>query len=513
MSNLTCQLCGYQHPTMISPSHLKKHGITAAEYKAKFPGAVLRVQTPEAKLKMATSKKGREPWNKGIKTGQNNKIAEAKKGKPNIKLRGRSLTEETKERISASVKQALRDGLSAETKTKIREAIKARVTSPGFVASMKGKSHSAESKAKIAAASKTRSAEKRELLFQDLAAKALRNQISIESISDAYWLNMRCLKCDSTFTFTRQVFLPSTRDGKDLCPTCHPREIVRSQLEINFYQEVLKIAPDAIPNDRKTLGGKEIDVLIPSKAIGFEITGLYWHAEKQNPEKKHLLWKKQHAANKGITLITIYEDELINKTDLVMSRVKAILGALTTKIHARKCEIREVSTSEKNNFLEHNHLQGRDTSSISLGLCSGNTLVSLATFKKTNMVKGGKGKEWELSRLCSLANVSVVGGASRLIQHFMTQYNTERLPLISYADSRWSSGDLYRSIGFAFGGSTPPSYWYLIKYQKRVHRSSFMKHKLVKTEADKQLTEWQLAQREGLDRIWDCGTTKWVLNP
>lgn len=43
----------------------------------------------------------------------------------------------------------------------------------------------------------------------------------------------------------------------------------------------------------------------------------------------------------------------------------------------------------------------------------------------------------------------------------MKEHNSERLPLISYADLRWSNGDLYKSIGFDFVGRTPPSFWFL----------------------------------------------------
>ena len=137
----------------------------------------------------------------------------------------------------------------------------------------------------------------------------------------------------------------------------------------------------------------------------------------------------------------------------------------------------------------------------------------LTTFKKTNMVKGGNGSNWELSRLCSKLGTRVRGGASKLIKWFQLKHNTEKLDLISYADSRWSTGDLYSAVGFEYAGKSQPSYWYMTDYKSRIHRSSLMKHKLVKREEDKQLTEWQLAQQIGYDRIWDCGTTKWILRP
>lgn len=40
----------------------------------------------------------------------------------------------------------------------------------------------------------------------------------------------------------------------------------------------------------------------------------------------------------------------------------------------------------------------------------------------------------------------------------------------------------------------------------------FQKHKLVKLGCDSLLTEWEIMQNLGYDRIWDCGQTTWVWN-
>ena len=181
------------------------------------------------------------------------------------------------------------------------------------------------------------------------------------------------------------------------------------------------------------------------------------------------------------------------------------------RIYARKCNIKNVAPKIKNEFLELNHIQGKDTSTISIGLYNNEELVAIACFKKTNIVKGGDGKMWELSRFCSKLNTRVIGAAGKLINEFNNSVNQNKLPLISYADKRWSTGALYETLGFKFIGSTPANYWYMSDYKVRKHRSSLMKHRLVECEEDKQLTEWQLAQKKGYDRIWDCGNTKWIL--
>lgn len=155
----------------------------------------------------------------------------------------------------------------------------------------------------------------------------------------------------------------------------------------------------------------------------------------------------------------------------------------------------ELTSKQRNDFLNLNHLQGADTSSFGLGLFFKAELVALASFKKT-------GTDWELSRFCAQQNLHVQGGAGKLISAFMKHHNPKNLNLISYVDARWSQGDLYRSLGFEFKGRSNPSYWYMHNYEKRIQ----------KTKQDKLLTELKLAMPIGLDRIWDCGTTKWVLS-
>lgn len=511
---LVCKICGYEHPMMISSSHLKNHNISGPEYKEKFPGSVLRIQSAESKAKIIASKIGKSAWNKGIKTGPNEKLSLALKGKPKLKLRGLKRTAEQRNRISVATKEAMKTAMTDEVRQKLRDSIARRKENGTFIASMLGKKVSESSKEKISASLKNTFLLKSTEIIDVFIQKAKQENLTVLKVENNYWFDFHCHECESKFTFSRQVFRPSTRNGISICPTCYPRNSGISEIEREFCDSIKSFFPDIISNDRILLGGKEIDVYIPSLKIGFEFTGLYWHSEKTSGQPSHLLWKQQYAFNKGITLYTIFEDEWNKSKELVLSRIKAILGMKMATIFARKCKIKIVESKIKKQFLLDNHLQGNDSSSISLGLYYSDELVSLATFKKSNMIKGGRGNEWELSRFCSKMNTRVIGAASKLISEFMQNHNTENLLLISYADRRWSSGKLYETIGFEFAGTSKPSYWYLTDgYSNRVHRSRYMKHRLVKSEEDKMLTEWELAQREGLDRIWDCGTTKWIMKP
>lgn len=461
---------------MIHFKHIRNHGLTTTEYKEKFPGHALRVQTEESKKKLSSSKRG----------------------KPSA-LKGRSQTPEHRLKTSQSIKLAFATGKIVHWNS--------------------GKTTPENVRAKIAETNRTsqnRGNAKQRLDKHDrmkLAANNFNCEI-IEINDETSRATAKCLKCSHVFSFTNQVFYPARLSKiNKLCPVCQPRITYSSKNEkevLDFIRSVY--SGSVVPNDRSVLGGREIDIYCPDLKIGFEFTGLYWHAEKQNPENKHLIWKMQFAAKEGVTLITIFEDEWASKPNIVKSRIAGLLGLHTEKIHARTCIIKHVDAKMKNAFLTANHIQGKDTASVAIGLYKDDSLVSIATFKKSNFVKGGDGSQWELSRFCSLNNTRVVGAAGKLIHYFMNTLNTEKLPLISYADRRWSTGQLYKSLGFTFSGISSPSFWYTNDYKLRVHRSALMKHRLIETEEDKLLTGWELAQRRGYDRIWDCGTTKWVLD-
>ena len=107
-------------------------------------------------------------------------------------------------------------------------------------------------------------------------------------------------------------------------------------------------------------------------------------------------------------------------------------------------------------------------------------------------------------------DINVVGIAGKLLSYFINKYIPTKI--ISYADKRWSRGDLYEKIGFKKVSDGSPNYWYIDKkYLHRIHRFNFRKSELhgkVKT-FDPMLSEWGNMQNNGYDRIWDCGNLKY----
>jgi hypothetical protein len=184
------------------------------------------------------------------------------------------------------------------------------------------------------------------------------------------------------------------------------------------------------------------------------------------------------------------------------------LGCISTKIFARDCVIKSVTTTEKNNFLNENHLQGEDLSSVQYGLFFENELVSVMTFGKSRF---DKTIQYEMYRYCNKLDVSVVGGAGKLFSHFISEKSPTSI--VSYNDKRYFTGVVYEKLGFQFVKNTPPNYWYVSKdYKTLFNRIRFQKHKLsnLLSTFDANLTEWDNMKNNGYDRIWDCGNGKWL---
>ena len=190
-----------------------------------------------------------------------------------------------------------------------------------------------------------------------------------------------------------------------------------------------------------------------------------------------------------------------------------MLGLTKYKIYARNCEIKEIANDLKNKFLNHYHIQGEDKSSVKLGAFYKNRLVAVMTFGKLRKALGQIHDEdcYELVRFATISNFTVMGIFGKLIKHFENNYNPKKI--ITYADRRWSNGNLYEKNGFTLDHVSEPNYWYFKEREfQRFHRFNFRKDVLKDKLPifDENLTEVQNMFANGYNRIWDCGNLVFV---
>lgn len=307
-----------------------------------------------------------------------------------------------------------------------------------------------------------------------------------------------CTKCNNEFKDHLQ-------DGKiPKCPICNPPKMV-SNLEKEIAEFCRTICGKIETTCRNIIPSYEIDIYLPEKQIAIEFNGLYWHSELSGGKSKQYHSTKTALCNKNnIQLVQIFEDEWLTRKPIVESILRSKVGIYTNRIYARQCEVSsDLRNYDVDGFLNDNHLQGPIGSSIQIGLVFNSELVCVATFGKSRF---NKNYEYELLRYCSLKNYQIVGGFSKILNHFIKKYDP--LSIITYADARYSQGDVYRKTGFNYLYLAAPNYYYLSKrYDVRESRMKYQKHKLhdLLESYDSNLTEWENMQLNGFDRIWDCG--------
>lgn len=308
----------------------------------------------------------------------------------------------------------------------------------------------------------------------------------------------KCKKCGNVFT----SYWDDGHSGH--CPKCVT--IGCSNEESQLF-EFLKTCVDA--NDikhccRDVIHPYEIDFFIKNKNVAIEFDGLYWHSSANQLNNHYHLMKTELCEKQGIQLIHVFENEWLNKRDIVKSRLANMLGKYDKTIYARMCEIKEIGNSISNDFIDKNHIQGHVNAKVSIGLFHLGELISVMTFGKSRF---NKKYEWELLRFCNKLNYHVPGGASKLLRFFERTYCPTSL--VSYADRRWSIGKLYAALGFNLDHKSAPNYWYFksFKNPKLESRIQFQKHKLknILPKFDESRSEFENMSDNGFYRIFDCG--------
>lgn len=316
----------------------------------------------------------------------------------------------------------------------------------------------------------------------------------------------QCKTCDTIMeVMLSNAYLPT-------CPKCSkykgysiPEDEIYVFINNTYSGEIL-------PKNRSLLKEKrlEIDLYLPEINLAIELNGIYWHSESLGKYKRYHLIKTEDCEKQNVQLIHIWDWEWIHKKPIIQSMLLNKLKLIPNKIYARKCEIREIQDIKiLREFLENNHLQGYCNSKINLGLYYNDELVAIMTFGKNRFKKNSN--EFELLRFCNKLNTNVIGGASKLFSHFIKNYMKQNEVIISFADRKWSQGNLYNNLGFIFDSYTNPSYFYW-KGGNILKRMSCQKHKLHKIlpKFDPLQSEYDNMLNNGYRRVWDCGNLKFT---
>ena len=288
------------------------------------------------------------------------------------------------------------------------------------------------------------------------------------------------------------------------CQLCN-NGISRPEKEITDFICNLIGESNVITNTRKFLDGQEIDIYLPQLKIGIEYDGLYWHSEANEKDKNYHLKKTELTESKGIRLIHIFEDEWREHKEIVLNKIKHIIGKDNSiVVGARKCRINLINKELAKTFLDKYHIQGYVSSTIYLGAYYNNELVGVMTFlKEKDMV-------WNLTRFATNFKYRLPGLANKLFNSFIIDNNPQIVK--SFLDRRWGTcnDNVYNKLGFHLDGVQKPDYSY-VKGHSRYHKFNFRKQTLSKKyNLPLSMTEKEMCDKLGYFRIWNCGLYKYV---
>ena len=308
-----------------------------------------------------------------------------------------------------------------------------------------------------------------------------------------------------------------SRNGQNIekCTIKNPIDHKSKDTSIElFVHDILDNYNIPYITNTRVINNQELDIFIPSKNIGIECNGIYWHSDKIKMPRYHYNKYMNHIKN-GIEMITIWEDWIKTKPEIIKSIILSKLDLYDKQISDENLNVNELSRNVCDKFLEQNHVMGKVKSSVRLGLYMGQELVSVMCFRKINQYRKSNENiyhndvEWELVRFCNLLNTRIDISHSKLLNYFIENYNPEKIVVFSPHDI--SDKKIYEDSGFVKQYDIMGTYWYVDeRSQTRHHRYEFRKSKLVKDGYDPNLSEFEIMNNLPYMRIYDSGQDKYI---
>lgn len=287
------------------------------------------------------------------------------------------------------------------------------------------------------------------------------------------------------------------------CEKCRKRQFSIAEKEL--CEEIRSWGFHVEENKRLTGDARTYDMYIPEKNIAIEYNGLYYHSDAVRVNSNYHFEKCLDCLQNGIDLIQIWEDDYIFKKPIVLSFLKRKLGVSNEeKVNARDCEPMFIDVSDAREFLDLYHIQGFVSGSKYVGLCDKDSnimaVIVLEKNKKDNSVL--------IKRYASCCNVR--GGFSKLVASIKEVFE-DCDSVYTFSDNTISFGDLYKNNGFESKQFLPPDYKYVVA-GRRVHKFNYRKERFKSDPNlyyEEGLTEEELAEENGLIRVYDAGKIKW----
>lgn len=279
----------------------------------------------------------------------------------------------------------------------------------------------------------------------------------------------------------------------DRCDDCHPKG---SSAQIAIAEILKSWGFDVIISDRSLIKPYEIDILLNEQKFCVEFNGLYFHSEIWKGKSYHSD-KSEMCKKLGYQLFHVFEDEWREKRDIVLSMLRHRLGRSQIKINARDCEIRSLSSNNRQLFFSQNHIDGDAKASGAWGLFHPAYGLVAAASVRNPMHKIYKQKVMlELARFCTKLDCHVRGGLSKLLSHCESfAVSKGYAGMLTYVDTRHGTGQGYMSCDYAYVKNSSNRFW----WTDGKHRIDRFK---IRADKNQGLSEKDIADSHGVVKIW-----------
>lgn len=330
-------------------------------------------------------------------------------------------------------------------------------------------------------------------------------EVTAGSSKAIHWL---CDVCDHAWV--AQVFNRSGENRRG-CPEC-ARGTQTSKGERQVAEYIRSILPSStrIEENTKTLiAPYEIDVYVPRHKIAVEYNGLRWHSTqfmtKSDASRRHYKkWKMCH--DLGIRLITVWEDDWLNKQALVKGMLAEAFGKSKKPVFdVHDCVVHEIDSITAREYIDANDIFGMSqTGKFYLALMHKSSKEILAAM----VLQVNSKKDMTIAHYAYSAHVD---GGYELLMSWIDK-RIRYTNAYYYVNHENDEGSIYESYGWSIDKVCSPDYKYVYKGRRERKSSWRIEHFKGNPNLTYQegLSERELAELNQIYRVYDHGKTRYV---
>ena len=165
----------------------------------------------------------------------------------------------------------------------------------------------------------------------------------------------------------------------------YPIDTKQSIMERQMIEYCREFTNNVTEGSRNILFKKELDIYLEDYKTAIEFNGLFWHSDKYKPINYHLN-KTIEANNLGVDLLHIFDDEWINKRDIVKSYIRNIFNK-NENIYYDDLELVKINKNIASDFHILNNINGYIDSNKHFGLYRDGILYYVYSMKNSKLLR------------------------------------------------------------------------------------------------------------------------------